>query len=197
MRKYWIKYLLIFGGLLIISCGSGRKLAQNPQVLGYVPFAGEKMAGPVEEVNNTLRSGLEGSGSFIIRSLDSVAAVWDLPKMQEVRDSAQWILTGELVNERLGPRKGRKIPFLLYTPGTAFSVTVRYRLYSREKSGWQDIAEVTAEKKVSGDLQFVDYDASDPSLILDAKERQLLREKTYERLARKLTEILEKQMNIN
>ncbi len=191
------KTICLFLSLWILGCGSGYKLAKNPQPLGFVPFANRNMAGPTEDLNKQMELALRSSGSFFVHKLDTMPDVWDLQEMKAVDDAlVQWIVTGEFVYESIDENKGKKIPFVVYTPNVIMSAKLRYRLFSKEKDGWQDINEISAEQKKGGDLQFIEYDASDPSLALDAKDRQLMRQRTYQKLANKLIERIEKQLKI-
>ncbi len=197
MRKRWIKILMIILFVFAAGCGSGRKLAKNPQPLGFVPFSGQNMAGDPEELNHQLEIALRNSGSFYLQVLDSVPSQWDLPAMQAQKDSSvRWIVTGQFEYENISTSKGKNLPFLLYKPNTSLSVRISYRLYSSEKKGWQNIGEIDAGKKKGGDYQVLGYDEADPSLALDAKERQLLHKAAYEEAAQILIGRIEKQMKI-
>ena len=196
MKKFWTKFILIIL-IMILGCGSGRKLPQNPQPLGFIPFSKSNMVGSVDELNYNLLTALKNSGSFYIQPLDTLPGLWDLPQMRTIQDSLiQYIITGQFECESQGQEKGRKIPFLLNTPKATITVELVYRLYSIEKEGWVDIGEVVVKNKMSGDIQVLEYDEAHPSLTLDAKERQILRKEAYRKAGGELVKRIEKIMNI-
>lgn len=196
MKRFWIS-LLIFGVLLFASCGSGRKLVKNPQPLGFVPFACGNMAGPADELNRQLETTFRNSGSFFLQVLDTVPGTWELPRMKSVQSSElQWILTGEIVYEDVYTEKGLNLPLVAYRSASGVRVKLTYRLYSRENDAWQDMGEIEVKKKFAGKLQVMDYDPADPTLIMDSKQRQILRQQAYRELAEQLIRKLRKKMKI-
>ncbi|OPX33808.1 hypothetical protein B1H10_05020 [candidate division KSB1 bacterium 4484_188] len=196
MRVSLNKYLLVLL-LLILGCGGGRKLAKNPQPIGFVPFTSANVAGAPEDINSQLVRAIQSSGILILHPVDSIPGFWNLAQMQVVKDSAaQWVVTGRVDYENQAPEKGSKIPFLLNKPGSAISVKITYRLYNREKGGWADIGEIVVKKKKPGDYQLLEYNPADPSLSLNARERQLLRDAVYQEAANKLLKQIAKKMKI-
>lgn len=197
MHHYRISLLIFLIICLLIGCGSSRKLATNPQRLGIVPFSTARMAGEPDSLNKLLLEYIEDSGSFYLNILDTIAGYWNLETMKAARDStSQWILTGKIISEIQSQEKGKKVPFLFYTPNSTYSIRLKYRLYNREKESWADIGEINVKKKQSGDIQFLEYDEADPSLALDAGERQRLRRQAYQQAVRHLIQKLESQINI-
>jgi len=196
MKRFWISSLVILI-LFFANCGSGRKLVKNPQPLGFVPFACSNMAGPADELNQRLEITFRNSGSFFLHVLDTMPNIWDLSRMKSVHDSLlQWILTGEFVYEDVFTDKGLNVPFVAYRPATVLRVKLVYRLYNREKDAWQEMGEIEVRRKFAGKIQIIDYDSADPSLIMDSKQRQILRQQAYLELAEQLIKKLQKKMKI-
>jgi hypothetical protein len=128
--------------------------------------------------------------------LDSSANFYSLSEIKSYSDtSLLWILTGKFDYELIEMDKG-KIPVLIYKPNTTFSVKLTYRLYNREKNGWVDIGELVAKKKKGGRYQLLEFDRSDPSLMLSAIERQKMRNEAYAELSEMLIKKIETKMNI-
>lgn len=195
MQKFWLK-ISFLSILLLWGCGSGRKLTDNPQPLGIVPFTASNLTAEAADLNRRLLKDLRNSGSFYLTVLDSAPEFYDLTRMQSASDSSlKWILTGNFELESISREKG-KIPLLIYKPCTAITVKLLYRLYSTEKKGWDDIGEVIAKKKKGGDYQLIEFDKTDPSLAPTAGERQLMREAAYEELSAQLIKRIEARMKI-
>lgn len=192
LNKYWLMLLL-----LVLGCGGGRKLAKNPQPIGFVPFVCADVSGAPEDANRQFVRAIQSSGTLILYPLDSIPGFWNLAQMRTVKDSAaQWVVTGRVDYENQAPEKGSKIPFLLHKPGSAISLKMTYRLFNREKDGWADIGEIVVKKKKPGDYQWLEYNPADPSLSLNARERQLLRDAVYQEAADKMVKQIAKIMKI-
>ncbi len=197
MQPYLSKLILLIVIILMMGCGSAKKLAGNPQPLGYIPFSSGSMTGNPEELNRQLLDDLQNSGSFYLHRMDSMPALWDLPQMRSEEDSLiQWVVTGRYISENIERKKGSLIPFIIYRPGTELSVRLEYRIYNSSKKGWEDIGEILARKLVRGTTQVMMYDESDPSLALDARERQILRREVYQLANNELIQKIETLLKI-
>jgi hypothetical protein len=196
MNVFYFKIFLLCT-LFIWGCGSSRKLTDNPQPLGIIPFLNSKLTPEAEELNENLFEFLRNSGSFYLNILDTTENYYTLNQLQSLSDSSlKWILTGKFEFESSGQEKG-KIPFLLFKPNATFTVQLTYRLYNREKKGWEDIDRLTVRKTKGGSYQLLEYDEMDPSLALNATERQNLRISAYQELSELLVKRIESKMNIN
>lgn len=195
MKKFWFNVcFLLF--LVLWSCGSSRKLTENPEYLGIIPFSNSNLNTKAEELNTHLFTALKNSGSFYLNVLDSSANFYSLSEIKSYSDtSLGWILTGKFDYESIAQDKG-KIPVLIYKPNITFTVKLTYRLYNREKNGWVDIGELVAKKKKGGRYQLLEFDQTDPSLMLSAIERQKLRTETYAEISEMLIKKIESKMNI-
>ncbi|MEJ2636527.1 MAG: hypothetical protein P8184_14695 [Calditrichia bacterium] len=197
MQPYLNKSIFLIVIILMMGCGSTKKLTGNPQPLGYIPFSAGSMTGNPEELDRQLLDDLQNSGSFYLHRMDSVPALWDLPQMRSEKDSlVQWIVTGRYISENIERKKGSLIPFVIYRPRTELSVRMEYRIYNSSKKGWEDIGEILARKSVRGTTQVMMYDESDPSLALDARERQILRREVYQLANNELIQKIESLIKI-
>jgi len=171
-------------------------LAQNPQPLGFIPFASSHLAPEPEEPNKHLIQALHNSGSFHLIMLDTLPGFYTLQQMHSLADTTiPWILTGSFELESQKQTKG-KIPLLIYKPQTVFTIQLVYRLYNTKEKKWEDIGKIKTEKRKGGNYQFLEYDKDDPSLILSAKERQELRIAAYQDISQKLIKRLESKIKI-
>lgn len=197
MQRKFYNIFFVITLFFLAGCGGGRKLVKNPQPLGIVPFAGAELAGEPQELNRVLLNELRGSGAFLVRELDTIPAVWDLERLKADPDSlVQWILTGEFLQEYQVNGRGTLIPFTLFKPYVGLRVKIHYRLYSREKQGWADIGDVVATVKKGGGFQVIDYDEAHPRLMLDARQRQIMREAAYQKAVRMLVKKIAAKMKI-
>ncbi|GAB4373607.1 MAG: hypothetical protein Kow0042_17600 [Calditrichia bacterium] len=188
--------ILIGISLLFWGCGGGLKLSENPQPLGFVPFSGSDLTTSADELNQHLLTALHNSGNFLIHPLDTISGFWDLSQMQaEEREDIQWILTGKFEYEMQTTKKGSRIPYLVFAPKKGYTVKIIYRLYNTQKKNWQAIGEIHADRFKGGDYQVLNYQESDPSLFLSAKERQVMRGEVLEAAAQKLAKQIVSQMN--
>ena len=195
MKKFYFKILLLFI-IFLLGCGSSRKLTDNPQPLGIIPFSNSKLTAEAEVLNNNLFELLRNSGSFYLNILDSTAKYYTLKQLQSISDSSlKWILTGKFEIESIGQEKG-KIPFLILKPSASITVQLTYRLYNGEKKGWEAIDRLTVKKAKGGSYQLFEYDEMDPSLALNATERQNLRISAYQELTELLIKRIESKMDI-
>jgi len=198
MRRKFINILSVLLLGLLGGCGSSTvKIAKNPQPLGVVPFVTDNVAGNAQELNRDLREALEGSGRFVVVPMDTVPGVWDEQRIKALPSGdVKWILTGKFELEAQTTGRGTYFPFIMFKPYVAIRVQAQYRLYNREKNNWAEIGRVDATAKRVNDLQFFEVDPSDPDLQLDARDRQLLREKAYRELFARLVEKVSSKMKI-
>ncbi len=198
MRSVFFNFLGIIMIIVLLGCGSSAvKIAKEPQPLGVVPFTSDNVAGNLSELNQRLFVALEGSGRFRIIPLDTVPGLWNEQQMSGVKDSTlKWILTGkfELENQKTG--RGTYFPFIVFKPYVAIQVKAQYRLFNREKNNWAEIRMVEATAKRVNDLQFFEVDPNDPDLQMDAKDREILRQKAYQEVFRKMAQSVSSKMKI-
>lgn len=182
---------------LFLYCGGSKKLAQEPQLIGIVPFVAENMSGDPALLNRQLIHALDRSGSFRLVFIQEKPELKDLIEMQTLADtSLRWILSGDFTKSISLEKKGKHIPGLLYQPKVQYLVSAEVRLYDGSEKRWKILQEFEASAAEKGDLQALEFDANDPSLALSAKQRELLRERAYQNLFEKIIKEMEKKMEI-
>jgi len=201
MRNHPIKFvftcLFILSLAVMAGCGGGRKLAKSPKTLAFVPFAAGNITAGAQELNEKLINGLEHSGSFRLQFLQKKPALLSLSDLEARTDtSSAFVLTGKFLREIERVRPGKRIPGLAYLPKIEIEVSAEVRLYNSQEGRWVYLDNITAVADRRGDAQVLEYDAEDPSLAINARERQVLRETAYSKLFEKIVKVLEKAMEI-
>lgn len=124
-------------------------------------------------------------------SLSLQAAEGNLAVAAETAQTPEWVLTGRFLQEIESVSRGTKIPFVLYKPAVRLQAELEVRLFNRREKRWKDIRRIKATVSRPGSWQVIEYDASHPSLALDAAARQQLREVLYDDLYKRLGHWLE------
>jgi len=181
--------------LLLFSCGGSLKEVKGqPRSLSVVPFSGDNLAGSLPDINKRLLHALNGSGSFRVFPMRGRPVLLNLTDMPPADSSGRYLLTGQFLSENLTEDRGKHIPFVAYLPKVKYSVAAEVRLYDSRKRNWVFVQTVKGESYRKGDVQLLDYDASDPSLAVSGKNRQLLRNEAYDRLFYNMVKLLKKAM---
>ncbi len=190
--------LLVFGlFILLLHCGGGRKLATQPQPIGFYPFLSENLSPEPTLLNEQLQRALVISGSFTVVPMASHPALASLSTLQQISDtSLTYILTGRFLKEEQVVSGGKHIPLVAYLPRTEIKVKAEILLYNREKKGWQLIREVEGIASKKGQIQVAGMDATAPDLQLSAPDYARLQQQAYQNLFFNIIQILEKAMEI-
>ncbi len=172
-------------------------MASNPKTLTVVPFDVSNISPGAAELNNRLIHALEHSGSFRIRTLLTQPRTLSLTELDSLTTGdSPFILTGRFLREVERASAGKHIPGVAYLPRVEIEVAAEVRLYKSDEKKWVYLDNLKAVAARRAAPQAMEFDAADPSLALDAPDREILRDIAYEKLFGKMVKVLEKAMEI-